>query len=122
MGELAALVGLEVWKINMVGTLQCNHTAAGKEVKAHRTKMKVGTYEYYFFQHRTPPVVVALWVNNNTVTTFSNYHSLIIFEESSGVRRRRKVDKVREREKTDIKYPDQNCVYSSQFHWINKGN
>ena len=59
MGELAALVGWELWKINMVGTSQCNCTAAGKEVKAQRTKMKVGTHECCFFQHKTRPLGVA---------------------------------------------------------------
>ena len=75
MGERVVLVGSEVWKINMVGTLQCNHTAADKEAKAQRTKMKVGTYECCFFQRKTLPLVVVLWVNNNIVTTLSTYLS-----------------------------------------------
>ena len=49
MGKLAAQVGREVWKLNMVGTSQCNRIGAGNEVKAHRTKMKVGTYKCCFF-------------------------------------------------------------------------
>ena len=45
MGELATQVGQEVWKLNMVGTSQVNHTCNGEEVKAQRKKIKVGTHE-----------------------------------------------------------------------------
>jgi hypothetical protein len=122
MGELAALVGRQVWKLNMVGTSQCNRTGAGDEVKAQRNKMKVGTYECSFFQHKTLPLLVALWADNNIVTTLSNYHSPEICAEGSGVSRRRKVNKKREREKTEVRCPRQNRDYSAQFHWIDKGN
>ena len=49
MGELAAQVGQEVWKLNMVGTSRVNRTGAGVEVKAQQKKMKVGTYKCCFF-------------------------------------------------------------------------
>ena len=45
MGELAAQVDREVWKLNMVGKSQVNRTGAGDEVKAQRKKIKVGTHE-----------------------------------------------------------------------------
>jgi hypothetical protein len=122
MGELAAQVGREVWKLNMIGTSQVNRTSAGKEVKAQRTKMKVGTYECCFFQHKTKPLLVALWADNNIVTTLSNYHSPVICTEGSGLLRRRKVGKKREREKTEVQCPMQNRDYSETFHWIDKGN
>jgi hypothetical protein len=122
MGELAAQVGREVWKLNMVGTSQCNRTGAGKEVKAQRKKMKIGSYEGCFFQHKTLPLLVGLWADNNIVTTLSNYHSPEICAEGSGVLRRKKVNKVREREKSEVRCPMQNRDYSRQFHWIDKGN
>ena len=120
MGELAAQVGPEVWKLNMVGMSQVNRTGARAEVKKQRIKMKVGTYECCFFQHDTLPLLVALWADNNIVTTLSNYHGPEICTKGSGLLRRRKVGKKREREKTEVQCPMQNRNYSWTFHWIER--
>ena len=122
MGELAAHVGWEVWKLNMDGTSQVNLTGAGDKVKAQRTKMNIGTYESWFFQHKPLPLLVALWADNNIVTMLSNYHGPEICIEGSGLLQRRKVGKKREREKTEVQCPMQNCDYSLTFHYIDKGN
>ena len=85
MGKLAAHVGQEVWKLNMVGTSQVNRTGAGNKVKAQQKKMKVGTYESCFFQHTILPLVIGLWADNTIVTTLSNYHSPEICTKGRGL-------------------------------------
>ena len=51
-GELAAQVGREMWKPNMVDTFQVIRTSAGDKVKAQQKKMKVRTYELFFLNTR----------------------------------------------------------------------
>ena len=75
MGDIMALIARNVWKINMVGTIQANQTGApmAASVKGPLS-MKKKTYEYKLWQHNTESLVAAVWSDNNLVKTLSNYH------------------------------------------------
>ena len=75
MGDIMALISRNVWKINMVGTIQANQTGApmAASVKGPLS-MKKKTYEYKMWQHNAQSLVAAVWSDNNLVKTLSNYH------------------------------------------------
>ena len=91
-------------------------------LKKAKSEMKVGTYETRFFQHRMKNLVFALWADNNIVKTLSNFHSPELLEAGHGVLRRRRVDGLREQERTAVQCPLQQKDYSETFHLIDKGN
>ena len=122
MGDIMGQIGREEWEINMVGTCQSDRTGAGPTAKEAKAKMKPGTYESVLFQHRDKPLCYAMWSDNNIVKTLSNFHKPEILQVGDEVLRRKKVDGVREANKTDVSCPVQQRDYSKTFHLIGKGN
>ncbi len=122
MGDIMGQIGREEWEINMVGTCQSDQTGAVPAAKEAKAKMKPGTYESVLFQHRDKPLCYAMWSDNNIVKTLSNFHKPEILQVGDGVLRRKKVDGVREANKTDVSCPVQQRDYSKTFHLIDKGN
>ena len=117
-----ALIARNVWKINMVGTIQANRTGApmGPSVKGdHAIKKK--TYEYKMWQHNTESLVAAVWSDNNLVKTLSNYHEPQIV--ASGMMRRKIGDDgIRQKDATPVDAPIQNVDYSDTYYQIDKSN
>ena len=61
MGGVMAQIGLKVWKIDMVGTVQSNRTGAGKQANDAMKNMDRATYETIMFQHKDLPLTYAIW-------------------------------------------------------------
>eukprot|EP00956_Cyclotella_meneghiniana_P007123 scaffold9663_cov35-Cyclotella_meneghiniana.AAC.2 len=64
----------------------------------------------------------AMWADNSIVKTLSNFHSAEVWTAGTGVSRRRRVDGVREQDKTQVPCPEQQKDYSETFHLIDNGN
>ena len=124
IGELLAQVATNAWKINVVGTTQCNRCGPDKDlVKSERKMMKKGTYECKFFVHETLPLCVALWADNNIVQTLTNMYPPAVLTEDEGVfRRKRNADGGRDRISSAVKIPLQTKAYVSDFDKIDKRN
>ena len=123
MGDIMALIGHEVWKINMVGTTQTNRTGAEVSDILEKMKKKLGTYNSVFWQHKTRPLCYALWSDNSIVKTLSNFHGPVILEAGIGVmRKKRDEDGNQERTRTEVPCPSQIKDYCETFHLIDKGN
>ena len=90
MGDIMALIGHEVWKINMVGTTQTNRTGAEVSDILEKMKKKLGTYNSVFWQHKTRPLCYVLWSDNSIVKTLSNFHGPVILEAGIGVMRKKR--------------------------------
>jgi hypothetical protein len=82
MGNIMAMIGRNVWRINMVGTTQANHT--GTNVDCTKS-MKKGMYGAVCWQHTWQSLCFALWLNNALVRTLSNFHGPVILEAGRGV-------------------------------------
>ena len=74
MGDIMALIARNLWKVNMVGTIQANRTGApmAASVKGPQA-IKKKTYEHKMWQHNTQSLFTAVWPDNNLVKTLSNY-------------------------------------------------
>jgi hypothetical protein len=121
MGDIMAMIGRDVWGINMVGTAQSNRV--GADVADTIGKMKKGTYESVCWQHKTRPLNFAVWSDNALVKTLSNFHGPDILEAGMGVMRKQRDDNgKRERTRTDVPCPAQTRDYCKTFHLIDKGN
>ncbi|KAL7536120.1 hypothetical protein ACHAXR_006945 [Thalassiosira sp. AJA248-18] len=120
MGGVMGQIGREVWAMNFVGTCQADRT--GADVKETRKNMTVGTYESHMFQHRTKHLSFTMWSDNNIVKTLSNFHTPEVLVAAEGVLWRRRVDGLREQERTEVSCPKQQKDYNETFHLIDKGN
>ena len=61
MGKLLARVATKAWKMNVVGTIQCNRCGLNKHlVKSERNVTKKGTYTCKLFVHEKLPLCVVL--------------------------------------------------------------
>ena len=124
MGDVMALIGLHIWHINMVGTVQANRTGGGKKGMEDLSKkvIKKGSYESLFYQHKDEGLTYAIWADNNFVKTLSNFHSPTIVQ--GGVKRKRRdaITKRRELQQSPVDCPDQMREYCETYHWIDKGN
>ena len=120
MGDIMAMIGRDVWRINMVGTAQANRTGANIECTK---SMKKGTYESVCWQHVWRNLCFAVWSDNALVRTLSNFHGPVILKAGMGVlRKKRDEDGKRERHKTEVPCPAQTKDYCATFHLIDKGN
>ena len=120
MGDIMAMIGRDVWRINMVGTAQANRT--GADIDCTKS-MKKGTYEAICWQHAWRSLCFAVWSDNALVRTLSNFHGPVILKAGMGVlRKKRDEDGKRERHKTEVPCPAQTKDYCNTFHLINKGN
>ena len=72
MGDIMAMIGCDVWHINMVGTAQANRT--GANVNCMKL-MKKGTYGAICWQHTWQSLCFAVWSDNALVRMLSNFHS-----------------------------------------------
>ena len=124
IGELLAQAATVAWKMNVIGTTQCNRCGPDATlVKSERAKMKKGTYECKLFVHEPFPFCVALWLDNNIVTTLSNHHSPVVLTEEEGVFcRERDADGKRENISSAVKIPEQTKAYTSDFRQIDQMN
>ncbi|KAL7526484.1 hypothetical protein ACHAXR_001514 [Thalassiosira sp. AJA248-18] len=120
MGDVMGQIGREVWEMNFVGTCQTDRT--GADVKEVKKNMTVGSYHSELFQHLTLPLSYTMWGDNNIVKTLSNFHTPEVLPAGEGVLRKRRVDGVREQNKTEVSCPVQQKDYSETFHLIDKGN
>ena len=123
MGDIMTLIARNVWKINMVGTIQANRTDApmGASVKGDQANKKK-TYEYKMWQHNTQSLVAAVWSDNNLVKTLSNYHQPQIIPAGM-MRQKIGPDGVREKDATPVNAPMKNVNYSNTYYQIdNKFN
>jgi hypothetical protein len=120
MGDIMAMIGRDVWRINMVGTAQANRT--GADIDCTKS-MKKGTYDAICWQHVWWSFCFAVWSNNALVRTLSNFHGPEILEAGMGVlRKRRDDDGKRERHRTEVRCPAQTRDYCATFRLIDKGN
>jgi hypothetical protein len=116
MGDIMAMIGRDVWRINMVGVAQANHTGANIDCTK---SMKKGTYNSICWQHVWQSLCFAVWSNNALVRTLSNFHGPEIFEAGMGVlRKKRDSNGKQERTKMGVQTRD----YCNTFHLIDKGN
>jgi hypothetical protein len=70
IGDIMAMIGCNVWHINMVGTAQANHTGANVDC----TKlMKKGTYGAICWQHTWQSLCFSVWLDNTLIRTLSNF-------------------------------------------------
>jgi hypothetical protein len=120
IGDIMAMIGRDVWCINMVGTAQVNRTGANIDC----TKlMKKGTYSSVCWQHVWQSLCFALWSNKALVRMLSNFHGPEILEAGMGVlQKKRDSNGKRERTKMEVPCPAQTQDYCNTFHLINKGN
>ena len=121
MGDTMALIASDLWKINMVETIQGNCTGAliGASVKGYNVIKK--THEYKMWQHNTQSSVAAVWSDNNLVKILSNYHQPQIIP--AGMMRRKIGDNgIREKDATPVNAPMQNVNYSDTYCQIDKSN
>jgi hypothetical protein len=114
------MIGRDLWRINMVGTAQANHTGANIDC----TKlMKKGTYSSVCWQHVWRSLCFAMWTDNTLVRMLSIFHSPEILEAGMGVmRKKRDSDGKRERTKTEVLCSAQTRDYCNTFHLMDKGN
>ncbi|KAL3764002.1 hypothetical protein ACHAW5_000041 [Stephanodiscus triporus] len=118
MGDIMAVIGRDVWCINIVGTAQANRTGANI---GFTKSMRKGTYKSICWQHSWRLLCFAVWSDNALVKTLSNFHGLEILDAGMGVlRKKRDADGKRERTKTEVPCPAQTCDYCKTFH--DKGN
>ena len=95
MGDIMAMIGRDVWRINMVGTAQANRTRADIDCTK---SMKKGTYKAICWQHVWWSLCFAVWSDNALVRTLSNFHGPEILKAGMGVLRKlRDEDGKRER-------------------------
>ena len=120
MSDTLAQIAREEWLMNLVGTCQSSRTGAD-DAEAKKA-LKIGTYECVLFQHRLLNLCFSLWADNNIVKTLSNFHSPQILKIGEGVARRRRVDGMREQERTEVQTTVQQKAYCESFHLIDKGN
>jgi hypothetical protein len=118
MGNIMAMIGCDVWRIDMVGTAQANCT--GADIDCTKS-MKKRTYKAIGWQHVWRSLCFAVWSNNALVRTLSNFHGPEILEAGMGVlRKMRDEDGKRERHKTKVPCPAQTKDYCNTFHLIDK--
>jgi hypothetical protein len=86
MGDILAMIGRDVWRINMVGTAQANRTGA---IIACTKLMKKGTYSSICWQHVWQSLCFAVWSDNALIRTLSNFHGPEILEVGMGVLRKK---------------------------------
>ena len=122
MGDIMALIARNLWKINMVGTIQANQTGAnmGPLVKGPLS-MNVKSYEYKMWQHNTQSLLAAVWSDNNLVKTLSNYHEPQIVAAGM-LRRKIGPHGVREKNQSEVDAPIQNVDYFDTYYQIDKSN
>jgi hypothetical protein len=120
IGDIMAMVGHNVWRINMVGTAQANRTGANIDCTK---SMKKGMYNSVCWQHVWRSLCFAVWSDNALVRTLSNFHGPEILEAGMGVLRKKRNGKgKRERTKLEVPCPVQTKDYCVTFHLIDKGN
>ena len=102
-----ALIAWNIWKINMVGTIQSNQTGAlmtasiwgGKKKDININKL---------WQHNTQSLVATIWSDNSPVKKLSNYHQQEIIHAGM-TRRNIGPDGVREKQQKPVDAPMQNA-------------
>jgi hypothetical protein len=120
MGDIMAMIGRNMWCINMVGTVQANHTGANIDCT---TSMKKGMYNSVCWQHVWRSLCFGVWSDNAIVRTLLNFHSPEILEVGMGVLQKKWDGKGKhERTKSEKLCPVQTKDYCVTFHLINKGN
>jgi hypothetical protein len=82
MGDIMAMIGCDVWHINMVGTAQVNRTGANVDCTK---SMKKGTYGAVCWQHTWQSLCFAVWLDKALVRTLSNFHGPVILEAGRGM-------------------------------------
>jgi hypothetical protein len=100
IGSIMATIGHDVWRINMVGIAQANHTGANID---YTKLMKKEMYNSICWQHVWQSLCFSVLSNNALVRILSNFHGPEIFEVGMGVlRKERDSDGKRERTKTEV--------------------
>jgi hypothetical protein len=121
MGNIMAIIGHEVWGINMVGTAQANHIGANIAPKI--ATMKKGTYKIVCWQHKTQTLCFAVWSDNALVKTLSNFHGLDILKAGMGVMRKQRDNNSKQvSNRMVVPRPAQTKDYCKTFHLIDKRN
>jgi hypothetical protein len=121
MGNIKAMMGHEVWGINMVETAQAN--CVGANFAAKVATMRKGMYKSVCWQHKTQPLCFAVWLNNALVKTLLHFHGPEILEAGMGVmQKQRDSNGKREMHWTEVPCPAQTKDYCKTFHLIDKGN
>ncbi|KAL3774011.1 LOW QUALITY PROTEIN: hypothetical protein ACHAW5_004861 [Stephanodiscus triporus] len=78
MGNIMAMIGHDVWRINMVATVHANHT--GTNIDCTKL-MKKGTYKSICCWQL---LCFAVWSDNALIQKLLNFHSLEILEAGIG--------------------------------------
>ncbi len=120
MGDIMAMIGWDVWRINTVGTAQANRTGANIDCTK---SMKKETYSSVCWQHVWRSLCFAMWSDNALVRTLLNFHGPEILKAGRGVlQKKRDSNGKQERTKTEVPCPAQTQDNCKTFHLINKGN
>ena len=120
MGNIKAMIGHDVWRIEMVGTAQANCTGANVDCMK---SMKKGMYGAICWQHTWQLLCFAVWSYNALTRMLSNFHGPVILEAGRGVLQKNRDDNgKRERMKAEVRCPAQTKDYCETFHLIDKGN
>jgi hypothetical protein len=82
MGDIMAMIGRNVWHINMVGTAQANRTGANVDCTK---SMKKETYAIVCCQHTWRSLCFTVWSDNALVRTLTNFYGPMILEAGRGV-------------------------------------
>ncbi len=120
MGNIMAMIGHDVWRINMVGTAQANRTGANIDCMKLTKK---GTYNSICWRHVGQSLCFDVWSDNTLVRMLSNFHGPEILKVGMGVlQKKRNSNGKQERSKTEVLCPAQTQDYCNTFHLIDKGN
>jgi hypothetical protein len=120
MGDIMAMIGHDVWCINMVGTAQANSSGTNMDCKK---SMKKGTYNSICLPHIWRSLCFAMWSDNALVKMLSNFRGPEMLEEVMGVlQKKRDNEGKRERTNMEVPYPAQMRDYCTTFHLIDEGN
>jgi hypothetical protein len=120
MGDIMAMIGRDVWRINMVGTAQANRTRANVDCTKSTKK---GTYGTVCWQHTWRSLCFAVWSDNALIRMMSNFHGPVILKAGGGVlQKKRDSNGKREKTKTEVSCPAQTRDYCEAFHLIDEGN
>ncbi len=120
MGDIMAMIGCDVWCIDMVGMAQANGTGANIN---YTNSIKKVTCNSVCWQHVWQSLCFAVWSDNALVRMLSNFHGPEILKAGMGVlQKKRDSNGKRERTKTGVPCPVQTRDNCNTFHLIGNRN
>ena len=96
-----------IWRINLIGTCQCNRIGADTDCLKDGI-VEIGSYDSVAWQRKDGKLSFCVWGDNNLVKTLSNFHQPSRVPD--GIERKRRVDGMREETRTKVSCPVQQIV------------